>query len=175
MLDQQAGDFFQLLEYVVEVRVVVDEALHLIGELPHPFEQHADRVVALVDRCEQRLRVDQQLVDLRAAVAEDARDLVRVGEQVFDLVVALADGVGEPGGGGGGFVPRGWGWVWRGPRMVPVGMDAGVWVPIWFPSTPNPLPSLPRSMDMDRPFPTPTPGMRPLSLLLSPPVSENWA
>ena len=93
---QNVADDPQLLEHVVEVRVVVDEALHLFGEGADPFQQHADRVLAFVDGAQQRLCVDQKLVDLLAAVAEDACDLVGVGQQLLDLVVALADGLGEP-------------------------------------------------------------------------------
>ena len=85
------------VEHVVEVRVVVDEALHLLPRTAHPLQQHADRVGAFVDRGQQGLGVDEQLVDLLAAAAEHARDLVGVGQQLLDLVVALADGVGEPG------------------------------------------------------------------------------
>ena len=58
---QHVADRAQLFEHVVQVGVVVDETLHLSGELAHPLEQHADGVVAFVDRGKQTLRVDQQL------------------------------------------------------------------------------------------------------------------
>ena len=63
----------------------------------------------------------------------------------------------------------------RRPRMVSVRMDARVSLPIWVPSSPKPMTTLSPSMDMERTLPTSTPAMRTLSLLLRPPVSENWA
>ena len=95
-LGEHAADHPQLLEDAVQVGVVVDDAAHLGRERAHALEQLTHRVVALVDRRQQRLGVDQQLVDLPAAVAQHAGDLVGVGEQFLDLVVAFADRVGEP-------------------------------------------------------------------------------
>ena len=96
-LHQDVADGAQLLQHVVQVRVVVDEVLHLRRERGDVAQQRVDGPAALVERGQQRLGVDQQPVDLLAAVTQDAGHLVGLGEQMLDLLVALADGVGELG------------------------------------------------------------------------------
>ena len=87
----------QLFEDRIQARVVVDEPLNLGRERGDVAQQGVDGSSARVERDQQRLRVDQQPVDLFAAVTQDAGHLVGLGEQVFDLFVALTDGVGESG------------------------------------------------------------------------------
>ncbi len=94
-LDQQVADGPQLLEHVVEVGVVVDQALHLLGERCHVAQQRVDGGAALVEGGQQRLGVDQRAVHLLTAVTEHAGHLVGLGQQVLDLLVALTQGVGE--------------------------------------------------------------------------------
>ena len=97
MLDQFAADGVQLLQNVIQVRVVVDEAGELLRHHRDVLQQVVDRLAALIDGVQQRLRVEQQPVDLLAAVAQHAGHLVGVGQQLLELLVTLADGVGEPG------------------------------------------------------------------------------
>src|SRR5262249_23023567 len=83
--------------HVIQVRVVVDQSLHLSRKRRDIPQQRVDSTSAFVERGQQRLRVDQQPVHLLAAVTEDAGHLVGLGEQMLDLLVAFADGVGELG------------------------------------------------------------------------------
>ncbi len=96
-LDQYVADGAQLFEDVVEVGVVVDQALYLCGEGGDVAQQGVDGATAVVEGGQQRLGVDQQPVHLRAAISQHAGHLVGLGQQVLDLLVALADGVGELG------------------------------------------------------------------------------
>ncbi|SID53146.1 Uncharacterised protein [Mycobacteroides abscessus subsp. abscessus] len=81
----------------MQIRVVIDQTLQLGGNGSDIAQQAVDGTLALVERRQNDLRVNQNSIDLLAAITEYACHLPSVSKQSLDLFVAFPERVGELG------------------------------------------------------------------------------
>ncbi|KKC04446.1 hypothetical protein AWC17_24610 [Mycobacterium nebraskense] len=73
----------------MQIRVVIDQTLQLGGNGGDIAQQAVDGTLALVERRQNDLRVNQNPIDLLAAITEYACHLPSVSKQPLDLLVAF--------------------------------------------------------------------------------------